>query len=249
MKNIETLLLVEDDKLLRQALKEKLEHKDFIVFEAANGKRSTEIIERHNVDLILLDVELPDGSGLDFIPDIRCHTNVPIIMVSGREDPETKVSALSLGADDYVCKPVDIEELNARIKAHLRRFYEDPHHTDISSRHLGDAQKIHFGNWMLDRKRFDVFDGQDNPAGLTIREFHLLEMLILNADHAVKRDDLCETLREENYIPTPRAIDIKVTRIRKKIRDDAMMPEMIKTVRGVGYMFQKDRITGTHEHT
>ncbi|HIL27787.1 MAG TPA: response regulator, partial [Micavibrio sp.] len=120
---METLLLIDDDKSLRYLLRESLEKNDFVVIEAMNGARSIEILKQHHVDAILLDLHLPDGYGVDLIPQIRELTNVPLIIVSGDQEKSCRIEGLDAGADDYVIKPFSTKELVARIKANLRRYH------------------------------------------------------------------------------------------------------------------------------
>jgi two-component system OmpR family response regulator len=232
---MDTILLVEDDQMVRHMLKENLEHEQFIVFTAGRGDRMFDILHHHKVDLILLDLRLPDGSGLDFISDIRRHTDVPVIIVSGERSKSCKVTGLQLGADDFVAKPCDPDELIARIQANLRRYRND---NAAPSRGLQESSHFYFGQWKMDCDRYQIFNENDEPAHLTMQEFRLLERMVKQAGHVIHRDDLCEVLREDNYVPTSRAIDVKITRIRKKIGDDAAAPYMIKTVRGAGYFFE-----------
>tara|TARA_B100001989_G_C24544605_1_gene469905 strand:+ start:1563 stop:2279 length:717 start_codon:yes stop_codon:yes gene_type:complete len=232
---MDTVLVVEDDKLIREILKSGLEKDNYIIFEAANGTRSVEIVKNHDVDLILLDLYLPDGNGLDYMKDIRQYTNVPIIILSGKNEKAVKVSGLEQGADDYVHKPFDIDELKARIKANLRRYHEQDNMPEPRNGHYRDIVK--FGHWTLDRKQYQVFDEAEKSVDLTVQEFELLNHLICNAGQILKRDELSEILRQENYMPTPRAIDVKITRLRKKLENDAAQREIIKTIRGLGYMF------------
>lgn len=236
---MDTVLLVEDDATLRGTLKECLEQEDFIVFEAALCRRSLEILARHKVDIVLLDMRLPDGNGLDIITDIRKHTDVPLIIVSGDNQLSHRVGGFDKGADDYVHKPFDMEELIARIRANLRRY------KGLTSNQNGrkiidvDGEQVNFGEWTLDRAQFQVFDDMHRAAGLTVHEFKLLDTLVTHAGQVLKREELCDALSVESYIPTPRAIDVKVARIRKKIGDDASNPQIIKTVHGAGYMFER----------
>jgi len=234
---LNTVLLVDDDKDIRRMMREQLEKHDFLVLEAAAGKRLIQILEQQPVDIILLDLQLLDGSGLSFIPEIRKHTDAPLIIVSGRNETAGKVESLDKGADDYVHKPFDMDELMARIRASLRRHRSAPsNQNDLN----GGARPIRFGGWILDQTRFQMFDKDNRPGNLTIKEFQLLEKLVVKAGQAVTREDLCEAIREKNYIPTKRAIDVKITRIRKKIGDDVHHSEIIKTVRGIGYMLNCD---------
>lgn len=234
---METLLLVDDDKSLRYLLRESLERSDFVVIEATNGARTIEILKQHHVDAILLDLHLPDGHGIDFISGIREQTNVPLIIVSGDKDKSCRIDGLEAGADDYVLKPFSTKELIARIRANIRRHQglQKPSEKDIESA-ASSSNCTKIGNWILDQNKFQIFDANNQPGTLTIREFLLLEALVKNANKAVNREDLGLAIKTENYVPTPRAIDVKITRLRKKLGDCATNPQIIKTVRGVGYM-------------
>lgn len=236
---LNTLLLIDDDRAIRHMLRESLEQENFLILEASHGRRSLEILRQHSVDLILLDLGLPDANGLDFIGQIRNFTNVPLIIVSGDHTCSNKVKGFETGADDFVAKPFDVIELVARIKAHLRRSQVT--HSNQNARPAGrEKPLIKFGDWTMDRGKFQIFDQANMPCDLTPREFQLLEALILNQNKVLRREDLCEAIREEKYIPTPRAIDVKITRIRKKIGDDAADPKIIRTIRGVGYIFDAE---------
>lgn len=236
---MDTLLLVEDDRFTRHYIREQLEPHDILVLEAMTAKRSLEILRQHPVDVILLDLGLPDGNGLDIINDIRSYSDVPLIIVSSDESETSRITGLERGADDFLHKPVSARELLARIHANLRRYRRMPQHATVLSPIAGgNDNKIKFGEWLLDSAKFQIFDKNGNSGNLTNREFKVLKILIENAGHAITREELSAAASEGNYIPTPRAIDVKITRIRKKIGDHADTPDMIKTVRSVGYMFE-----------
>ena len=241
MGDLNTILLVEDDKMVRQYMREALE-KDFLILEASKGKRSLEILKQHKVNLVLLDLNLPDARGMEFVTAIRAHTSAPLIVVSGESNNSKRVQTIDMGADDFVPKPINMELLTTKIKAHIRRF-KDPFLEDNSYEATGFTRPdIRYGKWKMDAEKFQFFDQNGESAGLTTREFQLMNVLINNAGRAITRKELCEAIREQNYIPSDRAIDVKITRIRKKICDNAASPELLKTVRGVGYMFNKDKI-------
>lgn len=238
---METILVIDDDKVLRFMLKESLENNDYLIFEAANGRRCLEILDQHKTDLILLDLNLPDGNGLDFIQKIRERTDVPVIIVSGDHQSEHKINGFDLGADDYVTKPFDLQVLMARIKSHIRRYKNQASNQNEQQNMVKQqGERIAFGDVVFDRAQFQLFDRAGNSQNLTAREYLLLDVLIRAAGRAIRREDLCEAIREDRYVPTPRAIDVKITRIRKKIGDDAQNPQMIKTVRGIGYLFDPE---------
>ncbi len=240
---MDTLLVVEDDKIMRQMLRETLEQHDFLILEAAHGKRLMEIISEHNVDLILMDMGLPDGSGIDFMPRIRKCTNAPVIIVSGDRGKVETLNGFKAGADDYIDKPFDPEILVARVRATLRRYKGSEANQNEHNGQSEKNEKIKFDQWIFDRARFQIFNAKGQPGDLTVCEFQLLDTLITGAGRALKREELCEAVREERYVPTPRAIDVKITRIRKKIGDNPHDPQIIKTVRGVGYMVETEIVS------
>lgn len=238
-----TILLVEDDETLRRTLTRILECEGFTVYEAALGKRLLEILRQHPVDLILLDMRLPDTTGLEMIQAVRQQTDIPIIVISGEKNKAKTVSGLYLGADDHIMKPFDIDELIARITANLRRYRGEFPVCARPGQHQGAETRVTFVGWTLDREKLQIFNEANVSGDLTAHEFRLLELLVSNAGRVFKRKELCEAIRVQNYVPTPRAIDLKIMRIRKKIGDDAANPRLIKTVRGVGYTMDKNIVS------
>lgn len=241
MENFKTVLVIEDDKITRHLLRAELEN-NFLVLEAATGERCLGILETHPSNIIVMDFNLPDYCGTDLIKKIRQITDIPLLVLSGEDSEEKKVKSFEFGADDFIAKPYNADLLIARINASLRR-YEGLSHNDNTGHMNGHAaQPLKFNEWSLDPMKFQLFDEENNSADLTSREYELLRVLINNGDRALPREELCEAIREDNYIPTPRAIDVKITRIRKKIRDRADAPDIIRTIRGVGYMFNNSTI-------
>lgn len=210
------IVVVDDDKGDRLYTKEALENEKYVVFEAMNGHRLYEILQGFSIDLILLDLKLPEENGLSLIPHIRKKTDAPIIIVSGIHNISEKKEGLKSGADDYITKPFYPEELNARIEANLRRYKSTQ-----NSYTQGD---ISFGPWTLDRKIFDARDEKSVPLDLTVHEYQLLEKLVLANGRTLTREDL----RGYN---SGRGVDVHITRLRKKFST----PDIIATVRGVGY--------------
>lgn len=227
-----TILLIDDDRALCQMFRDYMERSDFIVFEARSGHRSLDILKQHNVDIVLLDLGLPDGSGLDFIGQIRMSVKTPMVVISGNPDPDIHVEVFEAGADDFVQKPFHMKAMQARIQSHLRRAPSNQNRQIVE----GAGHTIRFGGWVLDEGKYQVFDNENHAGTLTADEFHILKTLVENSGRVLRREDLCEALRDENYCPSPRAIDIKIARIRKKLGDDATNPHIIKTVRGAGYL-------------
>ncbi len=240
---MQTLLIAEDERAIRYALKETLEEQDYMVIEAVLGSRLLEILDSYPVDGIILNKDLPDVNGLELLEPIRRHTNVPIIVISDEHDVAETVSGFERGADDFLIKPFDMQELVARINAHLKRYRQLITRNDNMPSVRAGGLDVVIGPWVLDETRYDVFRDDGEAAGLTIHEFRLLKALVHQAGQPVNRDALSHAVKMENYCPTPRAIDIKITRIRKKMGDDGQHPQLIKTVRGVGYMVDAISLT------
>lgn len=242
MSDLNTILLVEDDKTVRMLLAEYLENDRFLILQADRKQRAIDILKNHKVNLVLLDLDLPDSKDINLVSDIRACTDTPILVVSGEQCELKKVKSLRLGADDFITKPVNLNMLSAKVKAHIRRY---DHLTSMHKEQIVSSlqnQNIRFYKWALDRQRFQLFDENKDSANLTIQEFKILLRLIDNAGQTMSRHDLCDAIKEHNYIPSDRAIDVKITRIRKKIGDNATASKIIETVRGAGYMFNKNII-------
>jgi DNA-binding response OmpR family regulator len=240
---MKTVLVVEDDRFTRYSLREELDRTGYIIVDAALGERALEILDQHTIDIILLDLCLPDGDGLDYLVQMREKTNIPILIISGNEDQNVKIKAFELYADDFILKPYQPADLLARIHANLSRYAmlcSDAAQEQDNA--LGHNQAIRFGSWNINRDQYQLIDTHKQSARLTPREFRLFEVLLQKAGEVMHREELCEAIREKNYIPTPRAVDVKITRIRKKIGDDAGNPQLIKTVRGIGYMLNNEHI-------
>jgi DNA-binding response OmpR family regulator len=173
---------------------------------------------------------------------MREYSDVPLIIVSSDKTESSRITALERGADDFILKPVSAKELIAHIQANLRR-YRAPHPQEgLQQKVNGNDDKINFGKWVMDCAKYQIYDQDGNSGDLTSREFKVLKALIDNAGHAMNRDELSKVASEGNYVATPRAIDVKITRIRKKIDDNVADLQIIKTVRGVGYMFDQEKL-------
>lgn len=240
MSTVNTVLLIEDDRMVRQVLRSVLELENFIVLEASNEQRGMEVLKGHPVQIILMELRLAGGEGLNFILKIRLHTDAPVIIISDQQDPFRKIMCMRAGADDYVSKPFDVEELTARIHAHMRRYQgkSTPYASTRTGNPAPDDRIARAGRWILDSGQFQAFDEKTGAScTLTVDEYHLLSALIRNRNQAMARAQLSDVLSRDSYKPSARAIDIKIARIRRKICDDAANPRIIKTVHGVGYMY------------
>lgn len=236
-----TVLSIDDDEGLQTVIAQYLEGDGYKVLKAGDSASALDVAGSHDLDVILLDLVLPDGEGLTLIPQIQTRSAAGIIVVSGKSDTTEKIVCLEMGADDYMTKPFEMRELSARIKAVLRRMEPSNDTAQDDSQANPAVEKVRFGDgWVLDRTQYQLFDAENKSAALTTGEFKLLEALVLAPNRALSRERLFELTREGEYDIYDRAIDIQIARLRKKLGDDSKEPQMIKTVRGVGYMFCGD---------
>ncbi|WP_367295299.1 response regulator transcription factor [Levilactobacillus yonginensis] len=225
-----TILIVEDDAALLDSLTTELQFEDYTVLNAQDGKAALSIYEsnRGQLDLILLDWMLPELDGLGVLRRIRKHDDLPVIMMTARDYVGDKVAGLDTGADDYITKPFDIEELLARIRVILR--HQTHHQIAVSQLHVGDLT--------LDTKSRQVLrNGQ--LIQLTQREYELLLCLMKNAGQTMTRDDLLNAVWGVDFEGQPNIVDVYVRYLRHKLSEEQLAP-LIHTVRGVGYVLSTE---------
>ena len=234
-----TILVVDDEQSYRDALSVALQREGFIVETAADGIEALEKFETSRPALVLLDVMLPRMSGVDVCRELRTRSQVPIIMVTARNAEIDAVVGLEVGADDYVTKPFRLRELVARVRAALRRSPSSEPGTEIG------VDVIEVGDVRLDAARHEVFVRGDNVL-LPLKEFELLELLLLNAGRVLTRDVLIDRVWGPNYYGDTKTLDVHVKRLRAKIEPDPGNPARIVTIRGVGYRYESpDRARAT----
>ena len=226
-----TILVVDDEQSYRDALTVALEQEGFTVATAADGAEALVVFERVKPALILLDVMLPQTSGIDVCRQIRTRSQVPIIMVTARDAEIDAVVGLEVGADDYVSKPFRLRELVARVRAALRRGRpaEDGAAVD---------DVIEVGDVRVDVARHEVVV-RGEVVALPLKEFELLEVLMHNAGRVLTRDVLIDRVWGADYFGDTKTLDVHVKRLRAKIEEDPAVPTRIVTVRGVGYRFER----------
>lgn len=221
-----TILLVEDEESYREPLTYQLERDGYEVVAVDNGLDALPAFARTHPDLVLLDLMLPGMSGTEVCRELRRQGNTPVIMLTAKDDEFDKVLGLELGADDYVTKPYSYRELVARVRAVLRRGSE------AGSEEAAGVLEV--GRVRMDVDRHElVVDGE--PVRMPLREFELLEVLLRNADHVLTRGQLIDRVWGADYVGDTKTLDVHVKRIRAKIEQDPSAPEMLLTVRGLGY--------------
>jgi two-component system phosphate regulon response regulator OmpR len=223
----ERVLLIEDDSRLAAMVSEYLGKAGFHVVHAETGARGLALHGREPADVVILDLMLPDGDGLDICRQMRARSDSPILMLTARGDPMDRVVGLEMGADDYLPKPFEPRELLARLRAILRRRHAAPR-TDV----------LRYGRIEIDRGSREVrLDGSPRP--LTGYQFALLLALAEHAGRVMSRDALMDLIKGEQMDAFDRSIDVHVSRIRAAIEDDPKQPRRVITVRGAGYVFAK----------
>ena len=229
----ERVLLIEDDSRLAGMVVEYLGKAGYRVVHAETGTRGLALHEREPVDVVILDLMLPDTDGLDVCRRLRARSDGPILMLTARGDPMDRVIGLEMGADDYLPKPFEPRELLARLRAILRRSRSRSAASD------GQASDVlRYGRLEIDRGAREVrLDGA--PCSLTGYQFALLLALAEHAGRVMSRDALMDAVKGEQIEAFDRSIDVHVSRIRAAIEDDPRKPRRIITVRGIGYVFAK----------
>ena len=223
------ILVVEDESSFSEALEFLLGKEGFTVITAATGSEALKKFDQGGIDLILLDLMIPEISGTEVCRQIRSKSKVPIIMLTAKDSEVDKVVGLEIGADDYVTKPYSARELVARINAVLRR-------------HGGEGVTSDTGTMVVQGIRMDVDRHQVSvngiPVSLPLKEFELLEFLMRNAGRVLTRIQLIDRVWGSDYVGDTKTLDVHIKRIRAKIETDPANPKIIQTVRGLGYKME-----------
>jgi len=228
MDDASRILVVDDDPALRELLRAYLTDSGFVVDLAGDGEEMRKAMEFTMPDAIVLDLMLPTVDGLTLTRELRTRNDVPILMVSARGEEIDRVVGLEMGADDYLAKPFSPRELLARLRALLRRSQGGSPTTALE----GDR----FGRYLLDRGGRRLLDGEAD-VGLSAAEFDLLKIFVERPNRVLSRELLLDLLKGYEWDPFDRTVDIRVARLRRKIEPDPARPVYIRTVRGIGYLF------------
>jgi two-component system OmpR family response regulator len=231
MSNGSRILVVDDDADLRWMVEKYLSKHEFDVTLAEDGEKMREVLAEQKFDLAILDINLPGEDGLSLARYLRSNYRIGIIMLSAAAEVFDRIVGLEMGADDYVTKPFEPRELLARVKSVLRRFQESVEPEEAS------GSRVQFGEFTLDLDAHQLFDRDDQPISLTSMEFDLLKAFAENPNKVLNRDRLLSLSHNRDWDPFDRSIDIRITRLRRKIEVEPSRPQIIKTVRGAGYIF------------
>ncbi|AFM42811.1 response regulator with CheY-like receiver domain and winged-helix DNA-binding domain [Desulfosporosinus acidiphilus SJ4] len=221
------VLIADDDERIREIVKLYLEADGLVIFEASNGKQVLDLVRNHSIDLILLDLMMPELDGWTVCKILRKETQIPIIMLTAKGEENDRVLGFDLGADDYVVKPFSARELAARVKAVLRRL-----DVEQINEHM-----IVYPGLKINRIRREV-EVNGTLVKLTTKEFDLLLCLVQDPGHIYSRDQLLNLVWDYDYCGDSRTVDTHVNRLRSKLDEQAGYSDFIQTVRGVGYKFE-----------
>jgi two-component system, OmpR family, response regulator len=233
MSTPDRILIVDDDQEIRRLLADYLAKNGFDTVPARDGREMAQALERHAIDLVVLDLNLPDADGLTLCRDLRSHpghANLPVLMLTARGEEADRIVGIEMGADDYLVKPFSPRELLARVKTILRRTRALPPNLRPESQRC-----LAFAGWRLDTATRTLMAPDGVLVPLSGGEYRLLRILLEHPNRVLNRDQLVELIHGRTAEAYDRAIDVQVSRLRQRLRDDSREPQLIKTVRGEGY--------------
>lgn len=231
------VLIADDEKEIRDLLKKYLEREMYQVDLARDGEEALQLFEQKNYNLVLLDLMMPKVDGIEVCRRLRTKTNVPILMLTAKDQEVEKIVGLSMGADDYITKPFSIHELMARIKAQLRRYLI----LGSGDQRSEEETMIRCENIAIDLKKYVVLkDGEE--IQLTAKEFELLKFFVTHPEQVFTKIQLFRNVWGSEYVEDDNTVMVHIRKLRKKIEDDPSQPKLIQTVWGIGYKFAGEKI-------
>lgn len=229
----ETILIVDDEKEIRNLIAIYLKNEGYDVLEASDGEEGLSLLKKHQVHLIVLDIMMPNVDGIEMCMKVREIAEMPIIMLSAKSQDMDKIVGLTLGADDYVIKPFNPLELIARIKSQLRRYIK------MNRLDMMNENEIEVGDMRINTDTHEVIVNNEKVK-LTPREFSILELLARNQGIVMSAEQIYEKVWKEEAIQSENTVMVHIRKIRERIETTPRNPQYIKTVWGVGYKIEKD---------
>ena len=220
---MDKILIIEDDVEINTLLTDFLKENGYVVYSQYDGLHVLDFLHKEKIDLIILDIMLPYRSGDIILADIRRQFTIPVLIISAKETTQNKIDLLRLGADDYITKPFEIQEVLARIQVQLRHMQQEPEHKSVS-----------YKNLELDRERFEVRIAGVLLPKITKQEFAILELLLEHPKQVFSKEEIFEYAWDEHYMGETKTLDVHISNIRKKIKA-VTQEEYIDTVWGIGY--------------
>ncbi|HHB11671.1 MAG TPA: response regulator [Chromatiales bacterium] len=231
------VMVVDDDAEIRDLLRAYLQRNGLAVVTVGDGAQMWRALSESRPDLVILDIMLPGDDGLSLCRDLRARpetADLPVIMLTARGEDMDRILGLEMGADDYLPKPFNPRELLARIKVVLRRAARGG--GPVGSQAPPPPGRLHFAGWTLDLTARHLVDAQGVVVPLSGGEYRLLRVFLDHPNRVLNRDQILDALHGREWMPFDRSIDVQISRLRKRLRDDSKNPSIIKTVRGEGYV-------------
>ncbi len=229
------IIVVDDEPEICEMLADYLGHAGFRVSTAGDGVALRRLLEDQAADLVILDINMPGEDGLSLARYLRANTKIGIVMLTAAGEVVDRIVGLEMGADDYLPKPVDMRELLARVRAVLRRMEAKPERA--AEAEAAGAKKVCFGACQLDLDAHRLYDAAGEEVPITSMEYDLLKAFAEHPNRVLSRDQLLDLAHNRDWEPFDRSIDIRIARLRRKVEADPSKPQVIKTVRGAGYIF------------
>ena len=229
------IVVVDDEPEICEMLADYLGHAGFTVSTAEDGVAMRRVLEERAADLVILDINMPGEDGLSLARYLRANATVGIVMLTAAGEVVDRIVGLEMGADDYLAKPVDMRELLARIRAVLRRMTAE--RAEVQEDQGPATHKVRLGACELDLDAHKLYDTDGAEVPITSMEFDLLKAFAEHPNRVLSRDQLLDLAHNKDWEPFDRSIDIRIARLRRKIEADPAKPQVIKTVRGAGYIF------------
>ncbi|MBD7913552.1 response regulator transcription factor [Clostridium sp. Sa3CUN1] len=226
------ILVVDDEKEIRDLLEINLKGEGYFVFKASCGKEALEILNKEEIHLIVLDIMMPDIDGLEVCKRVRINNNIPILMLSAKVEDMDKIQGIMTGADDYICKPFNSLELIVRIRALIRRAYF------LNSKISTSDNIININNMTIDKRQHRVSVNKKEVV-LTAREFEILYLLATNRGRVFSAEEIFERVWKEKYYQSNNTVMVHMSRLRDKLEQNSYEDKIIHTVWGVGYKIEK----------
>ncbi|MCM2680558.1 response regulator transcription factor [Echinimonas agarilytica] len=229
------ILVVDDDAEIRDLLSTLLSRAGYQISGAEDGVEMFKVFYQAQVDLIILDINLPGDDGFSLCQQLRQRSDVPVIMLTASSDDMDQVIGLEIGADDYIAKPFNPRQLQARIKALLRRVRISQTETKPKQ-----SRYIDFSGWRLDTVNRELVHNEHGHLELSGADFNLMQLFLEHANEVLDRDAISDALRGREASPLDRSIDVQVSRLRQRLMDNGKHPKLIKTIRGSGYILTSE---------
>jgi two-component system OmpR family response regulator len=225
------LLIVDDDAEIRQLLADYLGRHGYLTFTAGSGREMSQVLRQHAIDLVVLDLMLPDADGLTLCRDLRARSSIPVLMLTACGEETERILGIEMGADDYLVKPFSPRELLARIRAVLRRTRALPPNLQPESHRC-----LRFAGWCLDTATRVLTAADGVAVSLSGTEYRLLRLLLDHPNRVLQREQLIELIHGRSAEAYDRVLDVQISRLRQRLHDDGREARLIKTVRGEGYV-------------